>query len=147
MVETLFCDREGTIWIGTSGTGLFRKAPGLVDVPTISDTRVGVFSVLKTHDSKLWVTSTAGVDVLDQRGAVLKHFSLEALDIWSPRGMAETEDHKILIAADGFGVLYGDETGSPDTRSSATTYKLLRLLCFHFREGAWALPLATMAFG
>ncbi|MDX2023861.1 MAG: hypothetical protein SF187_26720, partial [Deltaproteobacteria bacterium] len=145
VVRTLFRDREDTLWVGTWGTGVFHSEPAFVTVPKLGNTpSVAAFSVLSGRDGTLWVTSTAGLNGLSPDGRQ-KHISLEALDAWSPRGLAElalpTPQGSLLVAAEGFGVLLGDGFRFTRFRPSLQGQPAAVTLVFALPDGGAAIGL------
>jgi ligand-binding sensor domain-containing protein/signal transduction histidine kinase len=103
-VRNVLRARDGTLWIGTDGSGLFRASPK--GVTRFSGSQGLVFNyvraMLEARDGSLWIATDSGLSHLDGNGFHsftmnngLSHFSLRSLlqdrngDIWvgSERGV------------------------------------------------------------
>ena len=62
--KALFCDREGSIWIGTMGQGLVRLTDGKLERFTKASglSSDGVNALLEDREGNLWAATTRGVD-------------------------------------------------------------------------------------
>jgi signal transduction histidine kinase/ligand-binding sensor domain-containing protein len=60
----MLCDRDGNVWVGTSGQGLLRIRENRVDRFTRSDglSSNSVMSVWEDHEGDIWVATARGVD-------------------------------------------------------------------------------------
>ena len=72
-IQTLYVDRMGTLWIGTSGGGLSRWAEGRIESVSLPHQIVGgdnVTALSEDADGRLWIGTLAGLDVWHDGGFV-----------------------------------------------------------------------------
>jgi diguanylate cyclase (GGDEF)-like protein len=78
------CLANGRLWIGTSSDGLWsmdargRSAPVRVKAQALSDNRI--LSLLPDADSRLWVGTYHGLDMIDLRSGSAEHIGADAAD-------------------------------------------------------------------
>ena len=72
-IQTLFVDRQGTLWIGTSGGGLSRWVEGRIENVTLPRQLVAddtVTALAEDADGRLWIGTLAGLSVWQNGGFV-----------------------------------------------------------------------------
>ena len=72
-IQTLFVDRQGTLWIGTSGGGLSRWVEGRIENVTLPRQLVAddtVMALAEDADGRLWIGTLAGLSVWQNGGFV-----------------------------------------------------------------------------
>ena len=89
-VFRLYLDRDGVLWVGSWGQGLFRLDPQTVSGSQVSFTRYqhdpadptslsddGVLSALQDRDGTMWFGTQAGLDHLDPAKQTFSHYQEE----------------------------------------------------------------------
>ena len=112
-VRNVLRARDGTLWLGTDGSGLFKVTPGATTHLTTSQGLVNNFVrvMLEARDGSLWFGTDSGVSHL-ANGVFhnftmdngLSHFSIRSAiedrdgDIWigSERGVTHMHDEKVV---------------------------------------------------
>lgn len=100
-VRNVFRDREGTLWIGTEGSGLFHLTKHGVSKYTTSNGLVNNFvrAILQTKDGALWVATDEGMSRIDE--GVIRNFRMEdGLAYFSVRSLAEDKRGDLWIGTD-----------------------------------------------
>jgi signal transduction histidine kinase/ligand-binding sensor domain-containing protein len=102
-IQSLFADREGTLWIGTNG-GLVRYADGQLEKFPVTDplASASVLAILEDREGNVWVgTESSGLQILrDQRFRTLT----------TRDGLAS--DNTTAVVEDGAGTLWVGTSGS-----------------------------------
>lgn len=62
--EGLLRDRDGALWLGTGGAGLWHLHPGRTDVFSRSDglSSDSIFAIFEDREGNIWVSTSAGLD-------------------------------------------------------------------------------------
>jgi signal transduction histidine kinase/ligand-binding sensor domain-containing protein len=123
-LETVFADRDGTIWIGSLGTGLdhFNPATGVFrhyrfdpQVPTgiSNDT---VTAILRDRQGQLWIGTHQGLDRFDEKTGRFFHYrhqpnNPQSLSNNQVRAIYEDRSGTLWI---GTGSPFADNGGKPD---------------------------------
>jgi signal transduction histidine kinase/ligand-binding sensor domain-containing protein len=78
--RTLFVDRQGTLWIGTENSGLYRVHDGHADHYGRSDGLSGdrVYSIYEDREGNVWVASDRGLDMFRDT-SVVTYSTIEGL--------------------------------------------------------------------
>ena len=101
-ITTLFCDRDGTVWAGTAGAGLWRLPAGgsvftayPMNYPKLEES--DIFCLQQDADGHLWLNTSMGISRLDpQDGSISTHLSSDYSFPSGPFGSSSS-----LKAADG----------------------------------------------
>lgn len=114
-VQTLYVDRQGTLWVGTSGGGLSRWVEGRIEnvtMPYHSVAGDAVTGLSEDADGRLWIGTVAGLS-LWQDGRFVEMRELASLErngvralccdrnggMWiatSSQGLCEFRDHRLV---------------------------------------------------
>jgi signal transduction histidine kinase/ligand-binding sensor domain-containing protein len=102
-ISTLFHDRDGALWIGTSDEGLLRVHGGSVERFRDADGLTGnaVTSIFEDDEGNVWVATTKGLDCF--RHLVVKTYSMK-------EGLQQESVESVAVAKDG-GVWIGNGGG------------------------------------
>jgi signal transduction histidine kinase/streptogramin lyase len=104
-IQTVFLDREGALWVGTSDAGIYRLIGNVIDRFDQSDGLSGnsVNDITQDSEGSVWVATSGGIDQL--RRALV--------DSWSTReGLSA--DRVNAIVADGAGRIWMSNAGGLD---------------------------------
>jgi ligand-binding sensor domain-containing protein/signal transduction histidine kinase len=113
-VNALFVDRHDTLWVGTTGQGIYRINKGKAERFSSNDGLSGnsITSFYEDHEGNLWVVTTEGIDSF--RDIPVMTFSTR-------EGLAVDDVYSVLAARDGtvwigdhdsLGYLRGDKLDS-----------------------------------
>jgi signal transduction histidine kinase/ligand-binding sensor domain-containing protein len=100
--QSLFLDRDNSLWVGTDSEGLYRIHEGKTDHFGSDDGLSGdsVVSFYQDREGNLWVTTDGGVDVF--RNTPMVSFSTrEGLSSPTIRSVLGTRDGSILLGTEG----------------------------------------------
>ena len=125
-IQSIFVDKEGSMWIGTSDLGLYRVAGSSVDRFDQSDglSNNSISDITQDAEGSIWIATSGGIDQL--------HRSL--VDSWSTReGLSG--DSVSAIVADRAGRIWMSNTGGLDVLENGSIRS--------YRPGA-GLPGATV---
>ena len=163
-VSALCVDREGTLWVGTSNRGLFRRSGGRFVSYASVDGLPGdrITSIYQDPDGDMWVGTSAGlVRLRDARFDTLT--SADGLAGDSTRTVYQDRTGTIWIASDegltryrdGVFRTYATRDGLPDDRLRAITGDREGRVFVNSRQGVavfdgtgftrWSLPLPSSA--
>ena len=118
-VYELLVDREGALWVGTSGAGLLRRKEGAFTAFTSRDGRSGfrgdvVRTLFESRDGTLWVGTDTGL--YRRRGeAFVRLGSGEGLASEAVRALAEDREGRLWVGTVG-GLFRLDRPGAPGER-------------------------------
>ena len=92
--NALFVDRDGAIWIGAEGDGLYRISGGVVDHYSKVDGLSGrtVRQIMEDHEGNLWVSTDGGTDMF--RNLVATNYSQD-------NGLSSSNATSVFAASDG----------------------------------------------
>ena len=99
-IQTLFVDRQGTLWIGTSGGGLSHWAAGRIENVTLPPNLAAgdtVTALAEGPAGRLWVGTIAGLS-LWQDGRFLESEELSSLERTGVRALLRDPDGGMWIA-------------------------------------------------
>ena len=112
--QSLFLDRDNSLWVGTDSEGLYRIHDGKADHFGSDDGLSGdsVVSFYQDREGNLWVTTDGGVDVF--RNTPMVSFSTrEGLSSPTIRSVLGARDGSILLGTEGsLDVFRGNEFSS-----------------------------------
>jgi len=114
-VNTMFIDREGTLWIGTFGEGLAAKRDNLFTLYFANHKIAFKVRSILVNENEVWVANTGLISVRNKHTLKeLKHFNEEnGLPIEAISAMHFTEDSTLFIGTEHRGVYrYVPETNS-----------------------------------
>ncbi len=114
-VNTMFIDREGTLWIGTFGEGLAAKRDNLFTLYFANPKIAYKVRSILVNENEVWVANTGLISVRNKHTLKeLKHFNEEnGLPIEAISAMHFTEDSTLFIGTEHRGVYrYVPETNS-----------------------------------
>jgi ligand-binding sensor domain-containing protein/signal transduction histidine kinase len=100
--RNLLRSRDGTLWIGTDGSGIFRVSSNETTHYTTRQGLVNNFvrAILEARDGSLWIATDAGVSHLDKSG--FHTLAMEnGLVYFSTRSIVEDRNGDIWIGTDG----------------------------------------------
>lgn len=102
-VETLFLDRENTLWIGTSQDGIYRLHDNKVDHFSSADglSNEHVYRFYEDHEGNLWVATSKGLDMFR---------NLPVVSFSTREGLSISEVDSVLALQNG-GVWVGGYEG------------------------------------
>jgi len=115
-VRNVFRDRQGSLWIGTDGRGIFRLRPGAVTQYTTANGLVNNFvrAILQTTDGAIWVATDEGLSRIDN-GSVRSYQVDDGLAYFSVRALAQDRSGDLWIGTDrGLSHLRLSRSGSSD---------------------------------
>lgn len=134
LVYNMIQGRDGTVWIGTKGKGLYRAVPtdksGLKyrlthfktdknDINSISSDLI--YSILEDKKGRIWVaTYQYGINLLVPDGAgarflnIRNSFKHYPVGSWKARHLEEDATGKIWVATTNGLVIFDPDKGSPD---------------------------------
>ena len=100
--DTLFIDREHTLWIGTTTDGLYRVHDGVAEHFSIADGLSGreVDLVFEDHEGNIWVATDGGIDMFRDT-AVVSYTEREGLSATWIDAVLARRDGSLWIA-DGY---------------------------------------------
>ncbi len=139
-ISTLALARDGTLWFGTFGQGLFgmREDGGLLEYdPTNGLLEYGVRALLTDARGRLWIGSKLGVNMLDgdRLRSYTVHQGLPNDNIWC---LFQDRDGGIWLGTDGAGVLrYAGDRFVTWTVSDGLCSDLIMTLCTDARGDLW----------
>lgn len=92
--QTLFMDREHTLWIGTTADGLYRIHDGIADHYSTADGLSGhdISLIFEDHEGNIWVITDGGIDMFRDT-AVVSYTDRE--------GLSGNSVHSVLALRDG----------------------------------------------
>ena len=99
-IQTLYVDRRGTLWIGTSGGGLSRWAAGRIESVTLPRNLAAgdtVTALAEGPAGRLWVATIAGLS-LWQDGRFLESTELSSIEGGGVRALVLDRDGAMWIA-------------------------------------------------
>ena len=156
-IQTLFVDRQGTLWIGTSGGGLSRWVEDRIENVTLPRQLVAddtVTALAEDADGRLWIGTLAGLNVW-QNGGFIELPGLASVERVGIRALRRDRSGAMWIATLSHGLYeYREqrlaETRGPPDNETILAYCLLEdqagglwasvgngtVLCR--REGAWS---------
>ena len=81
LVRKGYVDRDGNIWVGTHGAGLFRLERGRADPDAVSVALAAdnVDDILETSDGSLWVATRSDSGLVQIRDPIFIHISFVTL--------------------------------------------------------------------
>ncbi|MFA4866553.1 MAG: two-component regulator propeller domain-containing protein [Pedobacter sp.] len=134
LVYNMIQGRDGTIWLGTKGNGLYKAIPndkrGLTytlthykadkkDVNSLSSDLI--YSVLEDAKGRIWVaTYQYGINLLLQDGEKVKFANIRnsfknyPVGSWKARHLAQDANGKIWVATTNGLVIFDPDKGNPD---------------------------------
>lgn len=97
--QTLFMDREHTLWIGTTGDGLYRAHGGVAEHYSTADGLSGhdISLIFEDHEGNIWVITDGGIDMFRDT-AVLSYTDREGLSGNSVYSVLALRDGSLWIA-------------------------------------------------
>ena len=100
-VRNVFRDREGSLWVGTDGSGAYRlRANGVMHFSAPADlTNNFIRAFLETRHGDIWVATDEGVNRITP-GGVLKLGMRDGLVYFSTRSLLEDSEGGIWIGTD-----------------------------------------------
>jgi ligand-binding sensor domain-containing protein/signal transduction histidine kinase len=101
-IRTLFEDRNGCYWIGTSNLGFFRWRCGPLQTYNVASglRHNGVRAFLEDRNGSLWVATGSGLARV-QNGKLRVYYTGDGLAYGSVRSLLEAQDGEIWIGTDG----------------------------------------------
>jgi signal transduction histidine kinase len=101
-IRTLFEDRNGCYWIGTSNLGFFRWRCGPLQTYNVASglRHNGIRAFLEDRNGSLWVATGSGLARL-QDGKLRVYYTDDGLAYGSVRSLLEAQDGEIWIGTDG----------------------------------------------
>jgi signal transduction histidine kinase/ligand-binding sensor domain-containing protein/AraC-like DNA-binding protein len=134
LVYNMIQGRDGTIWLGTKGNGLYKAVPndktGLTytlthykadkkDINSLSSDLI--YSVLEDTKGRIWVaTYQYGINLLVQDGEKVKFLNIRnsfkkyPVGSWKARHLAQDVTGKIWVATTNGLVIFDPDKGNPD---------------------------------
>jgi signal transduction histidine kinase/CheY-like chemotaxis protein/HPt (histidine-containing phosphotransfer) domain-containing protein/streptogramin lyase len=93
-IEALAVDRDGNVWVGTNGAGLFRFAQGRWQSVTAADGLSGNFiqSLFEDREGSLWIGTNGGLD---------QFRDTKFITFTSREGLPSDDAQAVLAARDG----------------------------------------------
>ena len=100
--QSLFIDRDNSLWVGTESDGLYRIHDGKADHYRRADGLSGdsVISFFQDREGNLWVTTDAGVDVFRDT-PVVSFSTQEGLSSAIVRSVLATKDGSVWVGTEG----------------------------------------------
>ena len=110
-IRNVFRDREGALWIGTEGQGVYRQVGQQLFHYTAESGLVNNFirAFVESRDGSLWIATDEGVSRWSGRG--FKNYEMrDGLCYFSTRSLLEDRDGDLWIGTDrGVSRLHGDK--------------------------------------
>jgi len=93
-VSRLFLDRDGALWVGTEGQGIYRIVNGKADHFDSADGLSGdkITAIFQDHEGTLWVATSKGIDSFR---------NLPVVTLSRRQGLHLDDAHSILSSKDG----------------------------------------------
>jgi len=100
-VRAILADREGSLWVGTEKSGLYRIHGGVADHYGPADGLSGyeVVDLYEDHEGNLWVTTDGGVDMF-RNTPVIAYSDREGLSSSHPSAILASRDGSIWIGGE-----------------------------------------------
>ena len=93
-IQVLFFDRQGALWVGSSGHGLYRiynqQVEQFLSVDGLSSDSIQ--KIYEDHEGNLWVATSRGIDCFRQ---------IHVITFRGPEGRGEDEADGVLASRDG----------------------------------------------
>jgi ligand-binding sensor domain-containing protein/signal transduction histidine kinase len=101
MVRNIFRDREGDLWVGTDGSGVYRiTSHGVIHYSAPRElTNNFIRAFLESRSGEMWIATDEGLSRLTTQG--IQHFNMKnGLAYFSTRSLLEDEEGDIWIGTD-----------------------------------------------
>jgi len=100
-VRNVFTAQDGTLWVGTDGSGVYRIHNGQVTHYSAPEQLTNNFirAFLESHHREMWIATDEGVSVLTSRGAT-KFTEASGLAYFSTRCLVEDREGIIWVGTD-----------------------------------------------
>jgi signal transduction histidine kinase/ligand-binding sensor domain-containing protein len=112
-VSRLFLDRDGALWVGTEGQGIYRIVHGTADHFDSADGLSGdkITAIFQDHEGTLWVATSKGIDSFR---------NLPVVTLSRRQGLHLDDAHSILSSKDG-NIWIGNDGALDAWRNEAIT--------------------------